>query len=93
MQSTEECTIILSKLLLDEIRKFQKFISENSNTTWELGDVIALLLRYAINDLDKVSNAHLETIEYYFGQKLNLLDEIYLNTVKSLYTSDSLCTV
>lgn len=93
IKPTVECTIILPESLINEIREFQKYISDTFGKKWEFGETITLLLRYAIKDFDKISQVHLEILEPYFAQKLNLLDDIYLNAIRSSYSGRALCTV
>jgi len=90
---TIECTIILPEPLLDEIRDFQEYLSNAYHFEWELGEVMTLLLSFAVKDFDKISDSHLEVVKSYFAQKLDILDKIYLNTIQSAHTGRNLCTV
>jgi len=90
---TVEYTIILPESLFDKIRDFQKYLSNACHLEWKLGETMILVLRYAIKDFDKISYYHLEVVKSYFAQKPDLLDEIYLNTIRSSHTGRNLCTV
>jgi len=93
IKHTVEYTIILPDYLLDEIRDFQKYLSNACHFEWELDETVILLLRYAIKDFDKIHDYHLEVVKSYFAQKLDLLDKIYLNTIRSSHNGRNLCTV
>lgn len=88
-----EYTIILPESLIVKIRDFQEYASNTYHIEWELGEIMTLLLKYTIRDFDKISDDHLEILESYFAQKLDLLDDIYLNTIRSSHIAKNLCTV
>jgi len=93
IKHTVEYTIILPDYILDEIRDFQKYLSNACYFEWELDEAITLLLRYVIKDFDKIHDYHLEVVKSYFAQKQDLLDKIYLNTIRSSYAGRNLWTV
>jgi hypothetical protein len=90
---TIEYTIILPESLISKIIDFQEYASNAYHTEWELDEIMTLLLKYAIKDFDKINDYHLEILKSYFAQKLDLLDDIYLNTIRSSHIAKNLCTV
>ncbi|MFB5598149.1 MAG: hypothetical protein ACE5RJ_03935 [Nitrosopumilaceae archaeon] len=91
--STREYTIILPEPLLAKIRDFQEYISYAFNSKLEFDEIMTLLLRYTIKDFDKINDHHLAILKSYFAQKQDLLDDIYLNTIRSSHIASNLCTV
>ena len=93
IKHTVEYIIILPDYILDEIRDFQKYLSTACYFEWDLDEAMILLLRYVIRDFDKIRDYHLEVVKSYFAQKQDLLDKIYLNTIRSSYNGRNLRTV
>ncbi len=82
----------MPEAVVKEIEKFQIYVKEFFGRRWEFEEIMTLLLRYSIKDFDSLTTMQVVILKSYFSQKTDMLDEFYLNTIRSSYSGKTLCT-